>query len=428
MIKNILYQQKEERDELLNHAYIERISASKKAEYLSTGLIKLITGPRRAGKSVLSMQLLKNEVFAYLNFDDDLLLKHFDENTVIETLNEIYPDYKYLFLDEIQNLSGWELWVNKLYRRGINLVITGSNARLLSHEMATLLTGRYLQISVLPFSFAEVLQFNKISIPEQSALTPQKSGIILNYLNTYIQNGGFSEIVLNPAIIKNYLSTLFDSVLLKDIMKRFKIRQSQQLYDLSNYLLANYTNPYSYNQLKTDLNFSSVPTVQKFVGYLSEPYLFMNLTKYSTKIKTQQKSPKKSYVIDNGFIHARSFELSPNYGRLLENVIFIELLRRNYRPELDLFYYRTRNDREIDFICRTGHKIEQLIQVCYDISNSKTLKRELDALSEASKELSCNNLLLITWNQEELIQKKDCKIQLTPAYKWLSNRKSDNDI
>ncbi|MFA5782434.1 MAG: ATP-binding protein [Bacteroidales bacterium] len=419
MIKNILYQQQEERDGLLNHAYIERIDVSVKAEYLSTRLIKLITGPRRAGKSVLSLQLLKDENFAYLNFDDDLLLKHFDENAVIQTLNEVYPNYRYLFLDEIQNLPNWEMWVNKLHRRGVNLIVTGSNAKLLSREMATSLTGRYVQIAVFPFSFAEVLRFHKALLPDQLALTPQKTGVILNHLNTYLLNGGFPEIVLNPSIIKNYLSSLFDSVLLKDIMKRFQIRQSQQLYNLSNYLLANYTNPYSYNQLKTDLNFSSVPTVQKFVGYLSEPYLFLNLTRYAAKIKTQQKSPKKSYVIDNGFIKARSFELSPNYGRLLENVVFIELLRRHYKPELDLFYYRTRNDREIDFVCKKGHTVERLIQVCYDITNPKTLKRELDALFEASFELACNNLLLITWDKEEVIKRNGRNIQLLTAWKWL---------
>ena len=167
------------------------------------------------------------------------------------------------------------------------------------------------------------------------------------------------------------------------------------------------------------MNFSSVSTVQKFVGYLSEPYLFLNLTRYSTKIKLQQKSPKKSYVIDNGFIQARSFELSPNNGRLLENLVFIELLRRSYKPELDLFYYKTRNDREIDFVCRKGHRVEQLIQVSYDITNPRTLKRELDALIEAADELNCENLLLITWDKEEVIKKNELEIKLLPASKWL---------
>ena len=419
MINSIIYQQHEERDGLLKHAYIKRIDVPAKSEYLSTGLIKLITGPRRSGKSVLSLQLLKEENFAYLNFDDDLLLKHFDENGVIQSLNEVYPGYQYLLLDEIQNLPNWELWVNKLYRRDVNLIVTGSNARLLSREMATFLTGRYVQIEVFPFSFAEFLRFYKVSLSGELAFTPQKMGNIRSHLNTYLLNGGFPEVVLNPSIAKNYLSSLFDSVLLKDIMRRFQIRQSQQLYDLSNYLLANYTNHWSYNQLKTDLNFNSVSTVQKFIGYLSEPYLFMNLTRYSTKIKRQQKSPKKSYIIDNGFIKARSFELSPNWGRLLENVVFIELLRRHYKPELDLFYYRIRNDREIDFVCRRGHNVVQLIQVCYDISNQKILKCEIAALQEASSELACNNLLLITWDKEDVIGENECKIQLLPACRWL---------
>ena len=422
MINSIINQQHEERDSLLKQVYLKRFEISAKAEYLATGLIKLITGPRRAGKSVLSLQLLKGENFAYLNFDDGLLLKHFDENAVIQALNEIYPGFAYLLLDEIQNLPDWELWVNKLYRRGVNLVITGSNAKLLSGEMATSLTGRYIQIEVFPFSFAEVLHFHKVSFSEQSILTPQKRGIILSQLNIYLQNGGFPEVVLNPAVIKNYLSSLFDSVLLKDIVKRFRIRQSLQLYDLSNYLLANYTNAFSYNQLKTDLNFNSVLTVQKFVGYLSEPYLFLNLTRYAPKIKVQQKSSKKSYIIDNGFIKARSFELSPNWGRLLENVVFTELLRRHYKPGLDLFYYRTRNNREIDFVCRKGFIMEQLIQVCYDITNPKTLKREIAALLEASSELECNNLLLITWDKEGVLEKGEHNIQLLPAYRWLCEK------
>jgi uncharacterized protein len=419
MIKNILYQQKEERDGLLNQVYIERTDVGAKEEYLSTGLIKLITGPRRSGKSVLSLQLLKDQNFAYLNFDDDLLLKHFEEDAVIQVLNELYPGYKYLLLDEIQNLSNWELWVSKLYRRGVNLVVTGSNAKLLSREMASSLTGRYVQIAVYPFSFAEYLHIQKLALADQEMISPQGMGILMSHLNNYLQQGGFPEIILHPSILKNYLSTLFDSVLLKDILKRFQIRQTQLLYDLSNYLLTNYTNLYSYNQLKTDLNFSSVATVQKFIGYLSEPFLFINLTRYATKIKLQQKSSKKSYIIDNGFIQARSFELSPNFGRLLENVVFVELMRRNYKPELDLFYYRTRNNREIDFVCRKGYQTEQLVQVCYDMTSPKTLKREIDALLEASSELACTNLLLITWSREEVIVKNELSIQLIPAYKWL---------
>jgi len=419
MIKRIIKQQQEEREGLMKQQYIKRIDDGLISDYLTTNLIKLITGPRRSGKSVLALQLLKGCNFAYLNFDDDLLLKHFDEDAVVQVLNEVYSGYNYLLLDEIQNLTDWELWVNKLYRRGINLVITGSNAKLLSHEMATSLTGRYIPISVFPFGFSEVMKFYNLSVSDNQEFTPLQMGNMLGLLAKYLTNGGLPETVLNPAILKNYLSSLFDSVLLKDILKRFRIRQPQQLFDLANYLLTNYTNPYSANQLKTELNFNSVATIQKFIRYLEEPYLFFNLSRYTTKIKNSQKAPVKIYIVDNGFIKARSFELSPNYGRLLENLVFIELLRRNYRPGLELFYYRSRNNKETDFLCRKGHTVDQLIQVCYDITNSRTLKRETDALAEASEELECANLLLINWDREEIIEKNGIRIQLLPAYRWL---------
>lgn len=420
MIRNILFQQQEERDGLLQQKYIHRIEEAVIADYLNTTLIKLITGPRRAGKSVIAVQMLKNMNFAYLNFDDDLLLKHFDEDAVMQGLNDVYKGFTYLLLDEIQNLPDWEMWINKLYRRGINLVITGSNSKLLSHEMASTLTGRYILITVLPFSFSETIRFNELALPINQNATPIETGKLQGLLHTYLYNGGFPETVLNPRILKNYLSSLFDSILLKDILKRFRIRQAQQLYDLSNFLLSNYTNLFSFNQVKKELDFNSVATVQKYIGYLEEPYLFQHITRYNNKIKNQQKSAQKIYIIDNGFVNARSFELSPNYGRLLENLVFVELLRRSYKPKLDLFYYRTRNDREIDFLVRKGHKVEQLIQVCYDINHPKTIKREVDALLEAAIELKCDDLLLITWDKEEIKEADKLTIKLIPAYKWLT--------
>lgn len=421
MIRNILQQQKEEREILLRKAYIPRMENSEISGYLHTTLIKLITGPRRAGKSVMALQLLKNQNFAYLNFDDDMLLKHFDEDAVIQGLNDVYADFKYFLLDEVQNLPDWELWVNKLYRRGVNLVITGSNSKLLSHEMASTLTGRYVQVTVLPFSYTETFRSVVPELPADGQLTPVESGKMLGVLDTCLFNGGFPETVLNPGILKNYLSSLFDSILLKDILKRFRVRKTQQLCDLSNFLLANYTNPMSFNQIKEALDFNSVATVQKFMGYLEETYLFQYVTRYNTKLKNQKKSARKIYIIDNGFIQACSFELSPNYGRLLENLVFVELLRRDYKPELGLFYYRTRNNREIDFVIRRGHRIEQLIQVCYNMDQLRVKKRETDALKEAAKELNCTNLLLITWDKEETIETDTLKITILPAYKWLMN-------
>lgn len=418
MIRTIVLQQKEERDSLLRCDYQERVVAGKAEDFLASNLIKLITGPRRAGKSVFALQLLKSKKFAYLNFDDDLLLKHFDENILWQLLLEIYPNFKYLLLDEIQNLPEWELWVAKLYRRGVNLIITGSNSKLLSNEMATALTGRFIQINILPFSYAEILAFNNVPITYK---TPTKKALLLQKLAEILQYGSFPESVKSRSITRSYLSALYDSILLKDITRRFKVRNTNELYILAAYLLTNYCNPFSVNQLADELNIGSVHTAQKFCKYLTEPYLFFYLQRYNNKLKITQKSPQKIYVVDNGFVTAQSFELSENRGRLLENLVFIELLRRGYNTQQTLFYYRTRNNKEVDFICRNMHKIETLIQVSYDLRNSKTYKREISSLVEASGELKCSNLLLLTWDDEKIVVDNDVSIIIKPIWKWLLN-------
>jgi predicted AAA+ superfamily ATPase len=347
-----------------------------------------------------------------------LLLKHFDENILWQLLLEIYPNFDYLLLDEIQNLPGWELWVAKLYRRGNNLIITGSNSKLLSGEMATSLTGRFVQITILPFSYAEVLAFN--NIPTVSEISTEKA-FLLQQLKEILIYGSFPETIKSRSMTRNYLSALYDSILLKDITKRFKVRNSNELYNLSSYLLTNYCNPFSVNQLVEDLNLGSVNTAQKFCKYLTEPYLFFYLSRYNNKLKIMKKAPQKVYVIDNGFVAAQSFELSENKGRLLENLVFVELVRRGYNTLQTLFYYRTRNDREIDFVCRNLHKIETLIQVSYDLQNPKTYKREISSLIEASAELNCSNLLILTWDEEKIAEENGVIIQIKPVWKWLLN-------
>jgi uncharacterized protein len=416
MIKTVILQQKEERDMLLKRNYQKRISTQEKADFLASGLIKLITGPRRAGKSVFALQMLSDKNFAYLNFDDELLLKNFDENLLLQYLLEIYPKFSYLLLDEIQNLPGWDLWVGKLYRRGINLVITGSNANLLSNEMASVLTGRYLKINIFPFSFKEVVEFKSISLVAE---TPAEKAAFLNNVADFLQFGGFPETILSRNIVRNYLSSLFDSILLKDITKRYNVRNTSELYNLAGYLLTNFGNPFSINTLALELDLGSVNTAKKFCKYLEEPYLFFYLPRYNSKLKLMQKAPTKPYVVDNGFISARAFELSRNQGRLLENLVFVELTRRGFSIPNALFYYHTRNGKEIDFVCREVHQVTQLIQVSYDVSNQKTLRREIMALTEAADELRCKNLLLITWDEEKQIEEGNYKIQLKPVWKWL---------
>lgn len=407
-MKTTILNQRAERDELLSRPYQQRHTKYDADELLQNPLIKLITGPRRVGKSVFSLLMLQGKNFAYLNFDDNQLLEKWEEDLAMSALDDVYPDYDFMLLDEIQNLLDWDLWVSKLYRRGKNLIITGSNANMLGSEMATVLTGRYLQIEMLPFSLDETMRWKNIS-PDREEQAAQA----ITLADDYMRNGGYPETIPARSITKSYLSTLFDSILLKDVARRHKVRNTTDLYNLATYLLSNFCNPISANELAGELGLSSVATTKKFCDYLNEPYLFFYLPRFNNKLKLMNKAPKKVYVVDNGFVQSTAFNLSKNLGRLLENQVFVELLRRGYIPGQTLFYYRTRNDKEIDFVTRKGAKVEQLIQVCYDMTSEKTRKRELDALAEAAEELHCYNLLIITNSQEEKIEWKRTAILAT---------------
>ncbi len=406
-MKTTILNQRAERDELLSRPYQQRHTKYDADELLQNPLIKLITGPRRVGKSVFALLMLQGQNFAYLNFDDNQLLEKWDEDLAMSALDDVYPDYDFMLLDEIQNLPDWDLWVSKLYRRGKNLIITGSNANMLSSEMATVLTGRYLQIEMLPFSLDETMRWKNIS-PDREEQAAQ--AIVL--ADDYMQNGGYPETIPARSITKSYLSTLFDSILLKDVAQRHNVRNTTDLYNLATYLLSNFCNPISANELAGELGLSSVATTKKFCDYLNEPYLFFYLPRFNNKLKLMNKAPKKVYIVDNGFVQSTAFNLSENLGRLLENQVFVELLRRGYIPGQTLFYYRTRNDKEVDFVTRKGAKVEQLIQVCYDITSEKTRKRELDALVEAAEEFHCDNPLVITNLSVRKIKWKDLEIRI----------------
>lgn len=413
-MRSVILKQRQERDELLARPYIKRDTKYDKQELLSSQLIKLITGPRRVGKSVFAMLLLKETNFAYLNFDDKQLLDIWDEDVVMATLNEVFPNYQYLMLDEVQNLPDWDLWVCKLYRRNVNLVITGSNAKMLSSEMATVLTGRYIQIEMLPFSLYEMLRWHDI---EASNIQNERKSDFYVLIEEYLRRGGFPEVISSYHLSHNYLSTLFDSILLKDIAQRHNIRKTSQLYNLAMYQLSNFCNPFTANSLSDELGISSVTTTKKFCDYLLEPYLFFYLPRFNNKLKIMQKAAQKVYVVDNGFVSSTAFNISDNLGRLLENLVFVELLRKGYECGKTLFYYRSRNDREIDFVTRKGSTVEQLIQVCYDLSSPKTRKREFDALLECSQELNCDRLLIITNKEDEVLSYNGKTIDIKPFYK-----------
>jgi len=414
-MKTILLNQRKERDELMARPYLNRRTNHDQEALLASPMIKLISGPRRVGKSTFALLLLRDKRFAYLNFDDGLLLDNWEEDLVMRTLDVVYPDYEYLLLDEVQNLPQWDLWVSKLYRRGKNIIITGSNAKMLSSEMATVLTGRYLHVDMLPFSLFEVLEWHNIDLVAMKEEQRTEAAVLID---DYLHMGGYPETLLARSLAKSYLSTLFDSIIWKDISRRHRVRNTADLNSLAIYLLSNFCNLYTVNELAKELGMSSVSTTKKYMDYLHEPYLFFYLPRYNHKLKLMKKAAQKVYVVDNGFVQSKGFNLSENLGRLLENQLFIELIRRGYDTEKTLFYYRSRNNKETDFVVRKGTRVEQLIQVCYDLSSPKTRKREVDALVECAEELACDKLIVVTNKEEKTITQGGYEIKIIPIEKF----------
>ena len=298
---------------------------------------------------------------------------------------------------------------------GKNLIITGSNAKMLSSEMATVLTGKYLQVEMLPFSLEEFFDWNKLDL---RALEPEQKADSLVLTDDYLRNGGYPETVASRQLTRNYLDTLFDSIIWKDVAKRHNIRNITDLNNLAMYLVSNFCNPISANELAIELGFSSVNTAKKYMDYLHEPYIFYYLSRYNKKLKLMKKAPRKVYVVDNGFVSSKAFSLSNNLGRLLENQVFIELIRRGYDTEKTLFYYRSRNDKEVDFVLRKEARIERLVQVCYEMSTPKTEKREVDSLIECASELRCSNLVIVTNNDKRTIVKDGYRIDVIPIHEF----------
>src|SRR3989344_7930534 len=350
MIKDILLAQKQELEGRFREPYIEREVHSDKLDY---PLIKVIIGPRRAGKSSFALHFLnKQKKFGYVNFDDEQLIEIKEYDAILEAMNTVYDNPTYVLFDEIQNLPKWELFVNRLQRRGINLILTGSNANLLSKELATHLTGRHLLIIIFPLSFKEYLARNK------AALTSHQTQ---EQLEAFLITGGYPEPLIKNMDYRDYLSTLFNSIIYKDIIKRYKIRFPQGVENIAYYLLSNIANEYSYTALSKMTKIQSVHTVEKYLNYLEEAFIFFSLKKFSYKAKEQITSNKKIYCIDNGFIHTKAFKASPDMGKLYENIVACELKNRELNNNIKIYYWKNQEHEEVDFVLKEGEKIKQII-------------------------------------------------------------------
>ncbi len=431
MLKDIVLKQKQQKEQLSALLYIERTQEPFAKKWLDSNLIKVVLGPRRAGKSTFSLMLLKDRPFMYFNFDDEVLgsAGGIETNDLMKELHAAYGDVKTLLFDEIQNLPGWELFANRLHREGYNLVLTGSNAHLLSKELATHLTGRHMPVEILPFDFKEFLRAKKFVIDPEYASLPEKRGELLNLMESYLQSGGFPEVAVNNVSPKDYLGVLFDSLLFKDVIKRHRVKFSTQVANLGVHLINNFANLYTVRKIMEMLNLKSATTTEKYINYLEEAYLIFSLLRYSPKSIQRIKSPRKVYVVDTGFVNAKAIQHSPDKGKLMENLVFMELVKRGFNPKQELFYYKTRNDREVDFLVKKGTEVTELIQVCYESISTDVEQRETRALFEASEELSAkggsasggkvSKLTVLTCDEKRELKKDGMTVEFKPLWEWL---------
>lgn len=386
---------------------------------LKSHLAQVVIGVRRSGKSTMCRKVLReaNVKAAYINFDDERLAKTqtSDLNNILEALYIVYGDFQYLFLDEVQNIEGWPLFVNRLLRQKMHLIVTCSNAKLLSNELTTHLTGRHHKITLFPFSFEEYARMKQL---DTQALTTKGQAAVKRELNTYLMNGGLPELLIEKDS-QGYIMALLEAIIKRDITLRFKVRYPEVLQRLATYLIDNFAQEYNATTIAELLGVSD-HTIDTYCGYLQEAFLLLALKKFSYKSRERIRD-SKIYVIDNAFISNRTNTFSTeNLGWRLENAIYIELLHRASKRFADVFYYRDRTF-EVDFMVAKDGVVEELYQVCYDMTNEKTRKREVNSLLQGARKFHCSNLTILTFDEQETITEGDYTIQVKSASQWLLN-------
>lgn len=360
----------------------------------------LITGIRRCGKSTFLNQILKKQNKSYyLNLEDPRLegfeLSDFNRTELV--LDEMYGPGGVYFFDELQNIEKWEKFIRYLIDKKERVVLTGSNASLLSRELGTKLTGRHLQLELFPFSYQEFLDWRK------------KSPSIDSF-EEYFTRGGFPEYLKqkNPAILQELLS----DVVMKDIAIRFGIRNTNILNKMVIYLISNVGKEFSYNSIKNMLEIKSVQSVIDYIFYLENAYLIFTIPRFSYSYKQQQVNPKKVYSIDNGFSSNNSASFSKDKGKMLENQVFLGL-RRKFKK---IFYFQDQG--ECDFIIKEKDKIMKAVQVCFDF-NEENKSREIKGLLSTLQYFNLSPGLILTYNQEDEFLLENKKIIIQPVWKWL---------
>ena len=414
----VLFEQQKEMN--LESNFIKRELTKKVLSFLNLKLPIIITGVRRSGKSTL-LYLIKNELkledkeFIYINFNDerltDFLIKDFQK--ILDFLEEEdFRDNCIILLDEIQETKGWEKWVDRIKNKH-QIFITGSNSNLLSKEISTILTGRSVNVSLYPFSFQEFLNARNIETNNWK-IDLKIQAKLRKYFNEFFSMGGIPKVIVDND--KRLLREDYENILYRDIIKRFNKNLEKPIKEISVYLSSNISNEVSLRALSKTIQIKNLSTLKSILESFENSFLFFFVNKFDFSVRKQIQNPRKVYCIDNGFITEIGFRLSENKGKILENLVFIEL-KRNGKE----IYYLSEK-KECDFVIRNGAKINEAIQVCYEFNN-KNKERELGGLLEVLKKFNLKKGLILTYNQEDELNIENKKIFIKPVWKWILENK-----
>ena len=384
---------------------------------LSSPQAQVVVGVRRSGKSTLCFQALEQAGvnYAYVDFDDERLkdLEADRLNDILEVLYKIYGNFDYLFLDEVQDIEGWHLFVNRMLRKKMHIIITGSNAKLLSSELATHLSGRAKEIHLYPFSFSEYCNMKEV---DKDRKTTKAEAFRRAAFDKYLNEGGFPEL-LNIKDKRTYIKDLVNNILKRDIEQRYKIAYKETFEQLANHLLNLSPAITSAIDLAKTFRIKSDHTVANYISYLRQAFLLIGIKKYSTKSKIRI-TQEKLYPVDVALMNRRENAFAgENLGWRLETVVAIHLTRMCKTNGWDLYYFNERSG-ECDFLVCNGNNVIQAVQVSYDISDSKTLKREINGLLLANRLTGCTNLLLLTDHETKEIDTGEARISVKTVYDW----------
>lgn len=411
VLKQVIADQQEY---LLPRNFFTRSITETIQEFIQDPSILILSGMRRSGKStiqrILQRQLAKSN--CYLNFDDERLVRfkveHFQ--MLLEVWTELFGEQSTFYFDEIQNIEGWERFVRRLYEQGKKIFITGSNAKLLSRELGTHLTGRYIQFEVYPLSFKEIVQHKIPEILSKNPLSTTNVGTIVRLFSEYLKNGGIPEYVKFEK--SEYLRDHFEGILTRDIIVRYKIHHERALREVVYYLASNIGKEFSYTKLGKIAG-NTPNTIINYCSYLEECYLCFFINRYSHSLTKQLQYNKKCYMIDPALIRTTGFRVSEDKGRLLENIVFLQLKMQGK----EIYFHK--DQRECDFIIREGSRITQAIQVATHLSTQNVRKREIEGLVEAMNAYELQKGIILTENEQETIKVDGLQISALPIWKWL---------